>query len=96
MSGSYELPPTAGSHFRARLFHPRWDIIESALGRPVPGRAAGSLCRPGHAGVEDEENAVEDPAMIVVGPPRAALRWERRGRESPVLHRRAGAPADTA
>ena len=43
MSGSYELPPTAGSHFRARLFHPRWDIIESALGRPVPGRAAGSL-----------------------------------------------------
>jgi hypothetical protein len=37
MSGFYEPPPNAGSHFRARLFHPKWAIIEAALGRPVPG-----------------------------------------------------------
>ena len=37
MSGFYEPPPVAWSHFRDRLFHPKWDIIETALGRPVPG-----------------------------------------------------------
>jgi hypothetical protein len=37
MSGFYEPPPNAGSHFRARLFNPKWAIIEAALGRPVPG-----------------------------------------------------------
>jgi hypothetical protein len=37
MSGFYEPPPSAGSHFRERLFNPKWAIIETALGRPVPG-----------------------------------------------------------
>lgn len=37
MSGFYEPPPSAGSHFRERLYNPRWHIIEAALGRPVPG-----------------------------------------------------------
>jgi SMI1/KNR4 family protein SUKH-1 len=37
MSGFYEPPPVAWSHFRDRLFNPKWDIIETALGRPVPG-----------------------------------------------------------
>ena len=37
MSGFYEPPPDAGSPFRSRLLHPRWDVIETALGRPVPG-----------------------------------------------------------
>jgi hypothetical protein len=37
MSGFYEPPPSAGSHFRDRLFRPQWAVIEAALGRPVPG-----------------------------------------------------------
>ena len=37
MSGFYEPPPNAASHFRQRLFHPQWPMIEAALGRPVPG-----------------------------------------------------------
>ena len=37
MSGFYEPPPNAGSQFRARLFSPKWAVIEAALGRPVPG-----------------------------------------------------------
>ena len=36
MSGFYEPPPRAASEFRDRIYHPRWDTIESALGRPVP------------------------------------------------------------
>jgi len=42
MSGFYEPPPIAGSHFRDRLFHPQWGVIEAALGRlierPLPRR----------------------------------------------------------
>ena len=37
MSGYYEPPPDAGSQFRERLFHPKWETIEAALGRAVPG-----------------------------------------------------------
>ena len=37
MSGFYEPPPSTGSPFRHRLLHPRWAIIETALGREVPG-----------------------------------------------------------
>lgn len=37
MSGLYHPPPDASSPFRDRLLHPRWEAIESALGRPVPG-----------------------------------------------------------
>ena len=36
MSGFYEPPPRAASEFRERIYHPRWDTIQSALGRPVP------------------------------------------------------------
>ena len=44
MSGFYEPPPIAGSPFRNRLFHPRWDVIETALGRPVPGVLRALYC----------------------------------------------------
>ena len=37
MSGRYHPPPDAASPFRDRLLHPRWEAIESGLGRPVPG-----------------------------------------------------------
>jgi hypothetical protein len=37
MSGLYHPPPDASSPFRQRLLNPRWDAIEAALGRPVPG-----------------------------------------------------------
>ena len=36
MSGLYHPPPDAGSPFRERVLHPRWDTIEAGLGRPVP------------------------------------------------------------
>jgi hypothetical protein len=36
MSGFYEPPPRAASEFRERIYHPRWETIQSALGRPVP------------------------------------------------------------
>lgn len=36
MSGFYEPPHGAGSHFRDRLLHPKWAVIEAALGREVP------------------------------------------------------------
>ena len=37
MSGFYEPPPRAASEFRERIYHPKWDTIQAALGRPVPG-----------------------------------------------------------
>lgn len=37
MSGLYHPPPESSSPFRERLLHPRWEAIESALGRPAPG-----------------------------------------------------------
>ena len=36
MSGFYEPPPRAASEFRERIYHPHWETIQSALGRPVP------------------------------------------------------------
>ena len=36
MSGFYEPPPAFTSPYRARLRHPRWDLIAEQLGRPVP------------------------------------------------------------
>lgn len=36
MSGFYEPPPAFGSPYRDRLLHPKWDLIASHLGRPVP------------------------------------------------------------
>jgi hypothetical protein len=37
VSGFYEPAPGGGSPFRERLLHPRWDLIEAALGRVTPG-----------------------------------------------------------
>ena len=37
VSGFYEPPPGFASPFRDRLLHPHWDLIQRALGRPVPG-----------------------------------------------------------
>jgi len=36
LSGFYEPPSPAASEFRERIYHPLWDTIQSALGRPVP------------------------------------------------------------
>jgi len=36
MSGFYEPPPAFSTPFRARLMSPKWELIASHLGRPVP------------------------------------------------------------
>jgi hypothetical protein len=36
LSGFYEPPPAFSSPYRARLHAPKWDVIQSHLGRPVP------------------------------------------------------------
>ena len=36
MSGFYEPAPRFGSPYRARILHPKWELIASHLRRPIP------------------------------------------------------------
>jgi hypothetical protein len=50
----------------------------------LPGTVALRQVAPGDAGVEDEQDAVEDPAVIMIRPPMSPGRGQQRLQERPL------------
>jgi len=61
----------------------RCPATEAAVDR-LPGPIALGEIAPGHPGVEDKENTVENSAMIMRGPAMPTLGWEQGLEERPL------------